>query len=186
MYAINHTGLTKKQTYEDIIEDVVGRKTNIKYPNRDAQMLRESPTIINLLDLNGNSGLQEMDKFNKKQIVATELASVFREESQNGGGSHEEVRATMARRYRMDSHDEFTGFNRRQAFNGNRPAGLPREFEIGEDYQSVISDFESTISDEIFQHDQMEEDQKDKSVELVEDGPQNLELTTAEQLYKKT
>ena len=69
MYAINHSGLTKKQTYEDIIEDVIGRKAKIKYQkNRDANILRESPTIINLLDINGNSGLAEMDKFNKNKL----------------------------------------------------------------------------------------------------------------------
>ena len=124
--------------------------------------MRESPTKTNLFDINGNSGLAEMDKFNKKLIVANEVASVIREESQNGAGSHEEIRATMPRRYRMDSDDEFTEFNRRQDLNGNRPTGLPKEFEIGEDYQSVISDFESSISDEVFQNEQMEEDQKDR------------------------
>ena len=132
-------------------------KAKIRYPNRDAKILRESPTITNLLDLNGNIGLQEIGEFNKKQIVANEVANVNREESQTGGGSHEEIRAIMARRYRMDSDDEFTEW---QAFNGSRPAGLPDEFEIGEDYQSVINDFETTISDEIFQHDQTQQDKK--------------------------
>ena len=117
MYAINHSGLTKKQTYEDIIEDVIGRKAKIKYPNRDAKILRESPTIINLLDLNGNSGLAEMDRFNKKQIITNEIASTIREMSENGLGSVEEIRSSrhkitgdghsvLAQVYPMDADDE--------------------------------------------------------------------------------
>ena len=48
MYAINREGLTKTQTYADIIQDVIGGKAKMKHPNRNAKMLRESPTIINL------------------------------------------------------------------------------------------------------------------------------------------
>ena len=42
MYSINREGLTKKMTYDDIIEDVIGRKARIKYPSRDAKKLRVS------------------------------------------------------------------------------------------------------------------------------------------------
>ena len=60
MYGINHEGLTKKQTYEDWIEDVTGRKAKTKYPSRDANVLRESPTLTNRFDGDGQ-GTMELD-----------------------------------------------------------------------------------------------------------------------------
>ena len=48
MYGINHEGLEKKQTYDELIDYIDNRKARIKYPNRDAKLLRESPTLIHL------------------------------------------------------------------------------------------------------------------------------------------
>ena len=48
-----------------------------------------------------------MDKFNKKQIAATELASDIREMSQHGGGSIQEINAVRPR-INGDGHSVIT------------------------------------------------------------------------------
>ena len=67
MYGINHEGLQKKQTYDELIEYILNRKARIKHPNGDAKLLTESPTLSNLLDGDGESGIMESEKFNKRK-----------------------------------------------------------------------------------------------------------------------
>ena len=112
-----------------------------------------------------------------KQVVATKLASAIREVSQHGCGSIQEIRVAMPHRYRMDADavDDFDQFNQRLPFNGNKPTGLPEEFQsaIVEDCQSAIDDFESTISDDIFQNYQAQQDNTDVSDKLIENALNN-------------
>ena len=98
MYGINHDGLEKKQTYDELIDYIANRKARIKYPNRDAKLLRESPTLISLLDGDGQ-GIMELDKLNEKQMLAAEQASRIQELAAQGNMSPQEIRAGMAPRY---------------------------------------------------------------------------------------
>ena len=74
-------------------------------------------------------------------------------------------------------------FDRRPEFNSDRPRflpiSLPEEFVIGEnsDYESTMGDYQSELSDEVFQHEQMEVDKKDDAVKLVENMLQNMVKT---------
>ena len=156
MYGINLEGFTK--TYDGIIEDVIGRKAKIKYRNRDAKILRESHTISNLSNINGNSRLIEIDKFNKKQMLAAQMANSIQQEAEDNTMPPHEIRAGMAPRYAQDD-DDFDEFNRRPRFNGDRPTSLPQALSIsGGDsaYESVIDSLNDDISDELFHNDQME------------------------------
>ena len=60
MYDINYDGLRKKETYDELIDYVMNKQEKIKYPNRTAKFLRESPQLSNLLDGDGE-GLLEME-----------------------------------------------------------------------------------------------------------------------------
>ena len=53
VYGINHEGVTQKQTYEDLIDDFMGRTTKTWYHDGDVKLLSESPTLSNLLDGDG-------------------------------------------------------------------------------------------------------------------------------------
>ena len=102
----------------------------------------------NLLDINGNTGLVDMDKFNKQQIVASELASALREMSMSGGGSVQEINAV------------------RPQVNGDGHSVLTEIYPMDED-DSDHEDFIGDISSEIFQYDKMELDKKEKAPKLA-------------------
>ena len=58
MYAANYDGLKKRETYNEIVEYLQYGQEKIKYPDRRAKQLRESPQLSNLLDGNGSSYLE--------------------------------------------------------------------------------------------------------------------------------
>ena len=66
MYGINYNGLKRRQTYEEIIDYLQYGQERIKYPNRAATQLRNSPELTNLLDGEGlnikNIEQQQRDK----------------------------------------------------------------------------------------------------------------------------
>ena len=94
MCGINNGGLTKTQTYEYLIEDVIGIQARIPYPSRDAKLQKESPTLINLLDGDGQ-GIMELDKFDKKKKLVTEQANRIQEMATDDNTSTQEIRAGM-------------------------------------------------------------------------------------------
>lgn len=76
MYGINYDGLKKRETYDEIVDYIQNKQDTIKYPDRTAKQIRNSPQISNLLDGDGD-GYLEMENNEKKKMmqaaVATEL-----------------------------------------------------------------------------------------------------------------
>ena len=58
MFAANYDGLKKRETYNEIVEYLQYGQEKIKYPDRRAKQLRESPQLSNLLDGNGSGYLE--------------------------------------------------------------------------------------------------------------------------------
>ena len=77
MYGLNYDGLKKRETYDEIIDYLQNRQEKIKYPDRTAKRLRNSPQLSNLLDGNGG-GSEEMDKQQSMQIKEMEKENVVR------------------------------------------------------------------------------------------------------------
>jgi hypothetical protein len=61
MYSANYDGLKKRETYNEIVEYLQYGQEKIKYPDRRAKQLRESPQLSNLLDGDG-AGLMDMEE----------------------------------------------------------------------------------------------------------------------------
>ena len=104
-----------------------------------------------------------MDKSNKRQMTASELARTIREMSMNGDGSVQQINSVLPRRYLIPGY-EFDEFVTRKPFDGDRPAGFPEQFQMDRDdsdYESAIDSLNDDISDELFQYDQMKVDKKD-------------------------
>ena len=94
--------------------------------------------------------------------------------AQNGDASVEEIKASMAPRYRMDLNDndddEFDEFDEENLMVP-RPNTLPPEYDdIGEDFQSITNDYESTISDEILQIEEQDQNKKEAMFKLIKDA----------------
>ena len=67
MFGINYDGLKKKDTYDEIIDYIQNKQDKIKYPDRLAKQLRNSPQLSNLLDGNGD----DYEEMNKQQVNHT-------------------------------------------------------------------------------------------------------------------
>ena len=98
MYGINYDGLKKKETYNELIDYVLNKQEKIKYPNRSAKIMRNSPQLSNLLDGNGE-GLLEMEEQQKRQVQEVEKEHTIRDMAGGGpGNSAAEIRATTRMR----------------------------------------------------------------------------------------
>jgi len=72
MYSLNYDGLRRKETYDEVVDYIQNHQEKIKYPNRVAKQLRDSPMLSNLLDGNGD-GLMEMNKQQNRVVEAQAL-----------------------------------------------------------------------------------------------------------------
>ena len=43
MYQVNYSGLKKRESYDEIVAIIEGDQTNVKYPNRVAMQIMNSP-----------------------------------------------------------------------------------------------------------------------------------------------
>ena len=76
MFALNYDGLKKKDTYDEIIDYLQNKQEKIKYPDRLAKQVRNTPQLSNLLDGDGedieNINDQQTDKIilaKREQII---------------------------------------------------------------------------------------------------------------------
>ena len=49
-YGLNYEGLRKRESYDEIIDYIQNKQEKIKFPDRVAMQLRNSPELSNLLD----------------------------------------------------------------------------------------------------------------------------------------
>ena len=66
-YAINYNGLRRRETYEEIIDYLDNKQEKLKYPDRSAKQLRETPQLSNLLDGEGMSIL-DVERQNEQRV----------------------------------------------------------------------------------------------------------------------
>ena len=53
-YKVNYKGLSKRESYEDVINYLLNDPDKVQYPNRLAKFIRNSPQLTNLLDTDGS------------------------------------------------------------------------------------------------------------------------------------
>ena len=70
MYALNYDGLKKRDTYDEIIDYLQNKQEKIKYPDRLAKQIRNTPQLSNLLDGDGEDIENIKDQQNDKIIIA--------------------------------------------------------------------------------------------------------------------
>ena len=73
---INYTGLKKRKSYDKMVNFIENDKTKIKYPNRDAMRLLNTPQYSSMLELDGLD--EQEEEIKKAQVIhsigATQLA----------------------------------------------------------------------------------------------------------------
>ena len=116
IYKVNYQGLRKRESYDEIVDYLENKQERIKYPNRLAKQLRNSPQLSNLLD-NGGEGLVEMEEQQQRAMQHEQAEQAVRQ----AGGTAQVLRAAG-----QNDNTEF--------------------YDIGEDYDDKFSDFQEAMS----------------------------------------
>ena len=66
MFGLNYEGMKRRETYDEVVDYIQNKQEKIKYPNRLAKQIRNSPQLSNLLDGEGY-GLERMEKQNDRE-----------------------------------------------------------------------------------------------------------------------
>ena len=66
MFGLNYEGMKRRETYDEVVDYIQNKQEQIKYPNRLAKQIRNSPQLSNLLDGDGY-GLEGMEKQNDRE-----------------------------------------------------------------------------------------------------------------------
>ena len=86
-YGVNLTGLKHKDTYEDVLDYINTSKDKIKYPDRRAKQLRNSP-YLSFLD---GEGLEHMKEQQINAIKEQHKDDVIREAGMSGNSSNSAI-----------------------------------------------------------------------------------------------
>jgi hypothetical protein len=92
MFALNYNGLKKRETYDEVVDYLMNNREKIKYPNRLAKQIRNSPELSNLLDGDGVGAL-DIEQQQRRAALEVERQQVIREVANPATGGVTEQRA---------------------------------------------------------------------------------------------
>ena len=92
MFGINYNGLKQRKTYDELVDYLESGQEKIKYPDRFAKFLRESPEISNLLDGEGIDYETVVDQ-QKKRLAYQEIQNRIRITAATQNETHAHTRA---------------------------------------------------------------------------------------------
>lgn len=78
MFALNYEGLKKRESYDEIVDYLMRGQEKIKFPNRLAKQLRESPQLSNLLDGEG-LGVFDIDEQQNRNALEVQRQQLIRD-----------------------------------------------------------------------------------------------------------
>jgi len=92
MYGINFEGLRRRQTYDEVVDYLQNDRETVKYPDRSAKFLRESPEIMNLLDGEG-IGYDALVDQQKRALIQQKVKTIELEKAEEQQTTTAHVRA---------------------------------------------------------------------------------------------
>ena len=90
-YKVSYQGLRKKESYDEIVDYLENKQEKIKYPNRLATQIRNSPQLSNLLDGAGE-GEVEMEKQQMNKIKHEQAEHAVQQIASSSGGTAQILR----------------------------------------------------------------------------------------------
>jgi hypothetical protein len=94
-YKVSYQGLRKKESYDEIVDYLENKQEKIKYPNRLATQIRNSPQLSNLLDGDG-MGDVEMEKQQMNQIKHEQAEHAVQQIASSSGGTAQILRVAAS------------------------------------------------------------------------------------------
>ena len=83
-YAVNFTGLTKRPTYDSLLGDIANQPM-IRYPDRRATQLRNSPYLTQLDGVNQAEIANQQARMQNEQLKQAIIAGISQGQIQTGG-----------------------------------------------------------------------------------------------------
>jgi hypothetical protein len=122
---LNYQGLKKRETYDQIVDNLRNRQEKVRFPNRLAKQIRNSPQLSNLLDGDG-MGVVDMEKHQLNVMKEQQKENAIRQ----AGGTAQVLRALGETR--RTQHYSIAGDNESQM----------------DDFQDAISNATDSIEDD--------------------------------------
>ena len=178
MHGINYNGLRKKETYDELIDYVMNKQEKIKYPDRTAKFLRESPQLSNLLDGDGE-GILEMEEQQKRQRQEVEKEQTIREMA------GEDISAAELRSLEGRVQNTIRRPNLLRTFPMNQDDSDFESIQGSADFDDATSNLRDDISDELNELNRVEREKQEKAKEDVKNMLQTIYLGVAEKLANR-
>ena len=95
IYKPVYKGLRRRDNYDEIVDYLENKQEKIKYPNRLAKQLRNSPQLSNLLDGEG-MGLVEMEEQEMNRIRHEQAEQALKQAASSSGGTAQHLKAVAS------------------------------------------------------------------------------------------
>ena len=145
MFAGNYDGLRKRDTYNEIIDYLENRQEKIRYPNRMAKFIRNSPQLSNLLDGEG-MGVAQLEEQQKNQMKEIMKEHAIRETASSSNGTAQEFRSVSEKSYSVQSSDAVR------------------------DYYDAMQDFNDQLSNVTSSHESSESEKQSSNKSLAQES----------------
>ena len=96
MYGLNYEGLTKRKSYEELVEYLQFDQPKIKYPDRTASQIRNSPQLSNLLDGEGLD-IKVMQDQQSDRLLMQQKDNIIKEIARRNNETAQHLRAHESR-----------------------------------------------------------------------------------------
>ena len=94
MFGLNYEGMRRRETYDEVVDYIQNKQEKIKYPNRLAKQIRNTPQLSNLLDGEGY-GLESMEKQNDRETKTKDIERRIFETARTGPLGSAELSASL-------------------------------------------------------------------------------------------
>ena len=160
MYAVNYKGLRKRSDYDELVDYILFKQPKIKYPDRTAKFIRESPQLSNLLDGEG-FGLEQLkqQQLNKMKEEAKQNAII--ESASESGGTASHLRSLA-----------------------KKPTDVIFGNAVDSDYSDRMRDFSDDVESAISDHDAKHKQKVDKYSSMFVNDPGHDYTRQLEELMK--
>ena len=126
IYKVNYQGLRKRESYDEIVDYLENKQERIKYPNRFAKQIRNSPQLSNLLD-NGGEGLVEMEEQQQRKMQHEQAEQAVRQ----AGGTAQVSRAAATQTEKTKITNRVTQTNNPKIASRGTQAWRPNKASFG-------------------------------------------------------
>ncbi len=120
IHRVSYNGLRKRETYDEIIDHILNKQEVIRYPDRFAKRVRESPYLTQL----DGEGMGEMDDQQLQAMRHQELLHAIQQQAAKGSKGRHELEAEGSQR-------------------SSAPAGATQDLDGG------VSGFQSAVDDDL-------------------------------------